>query len=540
MPTDDRRYEATVMPETGGRAAGRIFISYRREETAYAAGWLFDRLADHFGNGQIFKDVHSIELGDDFAEAIKAAVGSCDVLLALIGERWLNVTDRDGRPRIHNPADFVRLEIEAALSRGVRVIPILVDGATMPDVDQLPDSLARLARRQALELSPSRFDFDTGRLLRTLEAKLAEVRTLDPGSTSRSEGSQHGGAAVGGMPPSPSGPPPEVSSPAHVTRGRLLAAAAVAVAILVGAAVVVTATSDRGTDTDGRECGHEKIGRCEDLPEAAKHAPALASSHGRLLLAFVENKAASGLRVLVSDQGVDPPASYQVLTRNLPDFSAETPAIIARDGTAYLAWVGTDEAHTLNVMTADLTSSRPFVDRKTVLPGRTSDAGPALAWHRDRLVLAWKGADGRVWLMSSSDGSRFDDAAALPDISTKAAPALASHDGRLFLAWVDSAGVVNVGPLDGLDKVASRATLELQDVEGIAMASAGDDLALAWVTDYNTLGLAASADGSSFSEHLTVPSATNAVPAVALSGDELAMAWTSNDSGRKLRVAFVR
>ena len=99
------------------------------------------------------------------------------MLLALIGEQWLTITDAQGRRRLDDSNDFVRLEIEAALARNVRIIPILVDGARMPTTEELPDSLARLARRQALELSPSRFDFDTGRLLRVLETTLAEVRT---------------------------------------------------------------------------------------------------------------------------------------------------------------------------------------------------------------------------------------------------------------------------------------------------------------------------------------------------------------------------
>ncbi len=112
--------------------AGRIFISYRREETAYPAGWLFDRLVEHFGQGQVFKDVDSIQLGDDFVEVITAAVAGCDVLLALIGDQWLTITGEDGRRRLEDPSDFVRLEIEAALARNIRVIPVLVDGARMP------------------------------------------------------------------------------------------------------------------------------------------------------------------------------------------------------------------------------------------------------------------------------------------------------------------------------------------------------------------------------------------------------------------------
>jgi hypothetical protein len=158
-------------------ATGRIFISYRREETAYPAGWLYDRLADRFGGDQVFKDVDSIQLGDDFVEVITRAVGSCDVLLALIGDEWLTITDEHGRRRLDNRDDFVRLEIEAALTRKVRVIPILVDGARMPRGDELPDSLAKLVHRQALELSPARFDFDTSRLLKVLDWTLAEART---------------------------------------------------------------------------------------------------------------------------------------------------------------------------------------------------------------------------------------------------------------------------------------------------------------------------------------------------------------------------
>src|SRR5829696_9413922 len=156
---------------------GRIFISYRRDETAYPAGWLFDRLAEHFGDAQVFKDVDSIELGDDFVEMITRAVGSCDVLLALIGDQWLTATDQHGQRRLDDPDDFVRLEIEAALTRNVRVIPILVEGARLPRADELPPSLARLVRRQALELSPARFDFDTSRLLKVLDKTLAEMRT---------------------------------------------------------------------------------------------------------------------------------------------------------------------------------------------------------------------------------------------------------------------------------------------------------------------------------------------------------------------------
>jgi hypothetical protein len=172
---------------TGSKsAAGRVFISYRREEAGYTAGWLFDKLVEHLGKGQVFKDVDSIQLGDDFAEVIRDAVASCEVLLALVGMRWLTITGEDGQRRLDDPHDFVRLEIETALARNIRVIPVLVDGAQMPRKEELPPSLAKLVRRQALELSWSRFGADLGRLLRVLDGGLAGAQDPHAGTQPRS------------------------------------------------------------------------------------------------------------------------------------------------------------------------------------------------------------------------------------------------------------------------------------------------------------------------------------------------------------------
>jgi hypothetical protein len=159
-------------------APPRIFISYRRKDAGHAAGRLSDRLIEHFGRAQIFQDIDSIEPGADFAEEIADAVASCQVLLALIGDGWLKVKDKQGRRRLDDPEDFVRLEIEAALSRNIRVIPILIDGAKMPRAGQLPSSLAGFARCQALELSPDRdrFDFDVGRLMKALDKPFKKVQ----------------------------------------------------------------------------------------------------------------------------------------------------------------------------------------------------------------------------------------------------------------------------------------------------------------------------------------------------------------------------
>ena len=159
--------------ERRGQETAKIFISYRRRETAGHAGRLYDGLAEHFGEERVFMDL-TMEPGVDFAETINDAVGDCGALVALIGDEWLTVTDEKGRPRIENPADIHRMEIEAALDRKVLVIPALVQGARMPTEDDLPDGLDPLVRRHAVELSDQRWDYDVSRLIGVLERALQE------------------------------------------------------------------------------------------------------------------------------------------------------------------------------------------------------------------------------------------------------------------------------------------------------------------------------------------------------------------------------
>ncbi|MEO1394746.1 MAG: SUMF1/EgtB/PvdO family nonheme iron enzyme [Cyanobacteria bacterium J06634_5] len=127
----------------------RIFISYRRSDAAAEAGRIYDYLEGRFGRKAIFKDVDTIDAGDDFRERLNDAVGQCQVLLAVIGKSWFQVTNEAGKRRLDNPADWVRLEIETALRRKVRVIPILLDGVAMPAVRDLPTALQPLAYRNA-------------------------------------------------------------------------------------------------------------------------------------------------------------------------------------------------------------------------------------------------------------------------------------------------------------------------------------------------------------------------------------------------------
>jgi hypothetical protein len=153
----------------------KIFISYRRDDSAGHAGRLFDRLSAHFGADQIFMDIEQIEAGVDFVQAIQDAVGSCEILVVLIGKNWLASRDEAGR-RLDNPNDFVRVEIAAALERDVRVIPVLLQGATMPRPQDLPEDMSALSRRNAIELSDTRWKYDVDGLIAALEKVLDRQR----------------------------------------------------------------------------------------------------------------------------------------------------------------------------------------------------------------------------------------------------------------------------------------------------------------------------------------------------------------------------
>jgi hypothetical protein len=173
------------MSAAGGNG---IFISYRREESSGVAGRLADRLIERFGTEQVFIDVEKIEPGADFAEAIFRAVDACVVLVAVIGAGWLLAADQWGGRRLDDPDDLVRLEVGTALARGVRVIPVLVETAVMPGRGDLPDSLAGLARRNALRIRHESFRDDAGRLVAAIERVLASAADAE-GARSARDGS---------------------------------------------------------------------------------------------------------------------------------------------------------------------------------------------------------------------------------------------------------------------------------------------------------------------------------------------------------------
>jgi len=151
----------------------RVFLSYRRDDTAAYAGRLYDRLVAHFGANQVFIDIDQVEPGEDFVEVINQKVSETRALAVLIGRHWLDAADVEGKRRLDDPEDFVRLEVRAALERGLKVIPVLLGGAAMPRAQQLPEVLAPLSRRNAIEISDTRFHHDVDRLIEALEKQAA-------------------------------------------------------------------------------------------------------------------------------------------------------------------------------------------------------------------------------------------------------------------------------------------------------------------------------------------------------------------------------
>lgn len=201
-----------------------IFISYRRDDSSGYAGRLFDRLSAHFGRANVFMDIEALEPGADFVDGIDHAMASCEALIVLIGTEWLSATDAKGRRRLDNSNDFIRLEVANALQHDLLVLPVLVNGAVMPNEDELPAVLAPLARRQAHELSNTRWEYDVGRLIEVLERRLAKARQQERAAQD-----------VGRPPARDEGGTPPLSKPGRETKPKAWIWPAVAV-LLIGLA----------------------------------------------------------------------------------------------------------------------------------------------------------------------------------------------------------------------------------------------------------------------------------------------------------------
>ena len=154
---------------------GKIFISYRRDDAGEAAGRLSDNLVERFGRDSIFMDVDGIALGRDFRTVIEETLGQCGVMLAVMGKDWLQSKDAKGNRRLDQPTDYVRLEITTALKRDIPVIPVCVQGASVPSCDDLPDALKNFAFRNAFELTHARWSSDVQLLTERLRPYMEPV-----------------------------------------------------------------------------------------------------------------------------------------------------------------------------------------------------------------------------------------------------------------------------------------------------------------------------------------------------------------------------
>jgi TIR domain len=149
----------------------KVFISYRRDDSAGYTGRVRDRLERELGRNLLFMDVDGIPLGTNFSKVLHEEVAKCGVLLAMIGPSWPDARDEHGNRRLDDPNDFVRIEIAAALQRNIPVIPILLEGASIPKATQLPEDLKELALRNGMEIRHASFQDDMNRLVRGLKGQ---------------------------------------------------------------------------------------------------------------------------------------------------------------------------------------------------------------------------------------------------------------------------------------------------------------------------------------------------------------------------------
>jgi TIR domain len=153
-----------------------IFINYRRQTDSGIAGRIYDSLSRALPGASVFMDVDKLSPGDDFEVGLQKSLASCKVLLAIIGPQWGTITDQSGQRRLDKADDFVRKELSTALTNSVRVIPVLIGGAQMPEAGTLPSELKPLAKRQAVEIRHEHFSADVDALAQAIAATTPGAR----------------------------------------------------------------------------------------------------------------------------------------------------------------------------------------------------------------------------------------------------------------------------------------------------------------------------------------------------------------------------
>jgi hypothetical protein len=159
--------------------ARRVFISYRREDTAAAAGRVYDRLARLLSKRNVFFDVSAIGGGEDFAQRITSEIGKSDAVLVFIGDKWLDPASPGAGPRLCEPDDYVRAELRAALARPLLVVPVLVGSARMPKPGRLPEDIRAVTAKNALPLRHESFDDDTENIVAAVLGQSAAERAWE-------------------------------------------------------------------------------------------------------------------------------------------------------------------------------------------------------------------------------------------------------------------------------------------------------------------------------------------------------------------------
>lgn len=325
-----------------------IFISYRRDDSRGTAGRLYDDLRDHFGKGRVFRDLDAIKPGADYAVAIDEFLDSCEAVVIVIGNQWLDIRNDEGRRRLTEPSDLVRQEVAAALNTGKPVIPVLVEEAQMPTASKLPRSLAALARRNALPMSDARWDYDVGRLLTRLEEVLPAGSPTVPVTAPGDEPAPVVGARVppswehpADPPPPPattsptwsggyawqrpaSAPPPSPAPPAGSSGGSgaraMWLAGAAALVLVLGAVVWVAARGGQSGDDPDPNTTLTSVGTPPQttrippttIPTSTPTSDPPETPAGEVTVTLSRSSGPVGTAITVSGQGFDPTETIEI------------------------------------------------------------------------------------------------------------------------------------------------------------------------------------------------------------------------------------
>jgi hypothetical protein len=243
---------ATLVP-------GKIFISYRRRDDPGGAGRLFDALNEAFDPDRLFLDVDSIEPGQDFVEVIEDRVAKSAVLLAVIGQHWIDASDDHGNRRLDSAQDYVRIEIESALKQNKRVIPVLIGDTKIPPPDSLPESIRRLTRLNAVMLRYERFHDDMAHLIGALKHAMGDDLATTPPLQPQSQPM----AVFAAVSPQPAASA-EAKSFFQARAALLACGLAVIALVLAGAAYIQFGDLNRHKEVKHTTASASQPGWCQD------------------------------------------------------------------------------------------------------------------------------------------------------------------------------------------------------------------------------------------------------------------------------------